>query len=98
MGMLVLQGKTKVTRKDGQLIYDTENDSQQKILFNIMSTPCGRRYQLVLSAGAKAWLNASSSIRYPAAFFDTERKVEITGEAYFEISSLIKKVRRFPLL
>ena len=97
-GMLALQGKTKVTRKDGQLIYDTENNSQQKILFNTMSTPRGRQYQLVLSDGTKAWLNASSSIRYPAAFSDTERKVEITGEAYFEVSPLIKKGQKVPFI
>ncbi|HRE52993.1 MAG TPA: DUF4974 domain-containing protein [Flavitalea sp.] len=99
-GTLALQGKTKVTRQDGQIIYDTENNAQQQVLFNAMSTPRGRQYQLVLSDGTKVWLNASSSIRYPAAFTDTERKVEITGEAYFEVSQLVdkEKGRKIPFI
>ncbi|HYH55312.1 MAG TPA: FecR domain-containing protein, partial [Anseongella sp.] len=40
-----------------------------------------------LPDGSGAWLNAASSIRFPAMFTGPERKVEITGEVYFEITS-----------
>src|SRR5690606_24897985 len=41
---------------------------------------------ITLPDGSKVWLNAESSITYPTTFVDKERKVEITGEAYFEVS------------
>jgi len=46
----------------------------------------GGEYQVVLADGTKVWLNALSSIRFPTSFKGSERKVEITGEAYFEVA------------
>jgi ferric-dicitrate binding protein FerR (iron transport regulator) len=57
-----------------------------EVLYNTVSTPRGGQYQLTLSDGSKVWLNASSSLRFPTAFPGTERRVEITGEAYFEVA------------
>lgn len=54
--------------------------------YNTMSTPNGRQFQLELPDGTKVWLNSASSIHYPTTFSGTERKVDITGEAYFEVA------------
>jgi len=51
-----------------------------------MTTPRGGKYDLQLSDGTRVWLNASSSISYPITFSGTERRVTITGEAYFEVA------------
>jgi ferric-dicitrate binding protein FerR (iron transport regulator) len=63
---------------------------------NTMSTPRGGQYQLQLPDGSKVWLNAESSITYPVHFADNERKVSITGEAYFEVAK--DKTRPFRVL
>ena len=57
----------------------------EKPAFNILSTPRGGQYQLTLPDGSRVWLNAASSIRFPLAFSGNERRVFITGEAYFEV-------------
>jgi ferric-dicitrate binding protein FerR (iron transport regulator) len=61
---------------------------------NIISIPRGGQYKLQLPDGSKVWLNAASSLRFPTAFDDKERRVELKGEAYFEITPLITKEGR----
>jgi transmembrane sensor len=55
-------------------------------VYNRLTTPKGGRYELELQDGTKVWLNAGSSIRYPSAFTGAERRVEIRGEAYFQVA------------
>lgn len=85
-GFVTTQNGTKITLQNGQLIYDAGHPQAGEVSYNTMSTPRGRQFQLVLPDGSKVWLNAASSIRYPTVFTGTERKVEITGEAYFEVA------------
>lgn len=63
-----------------------ENDaSVQDTGRNLLATPAGGKYNVILPDGTKVWLNASSSISYPNRFSNASRAVEITGEAYFEV-------------
>ncbi|WP_439697431.1 FecR family protein [Mucilaginibacter sp. AW1-7] len=59
-------------------------NSTDAIGYNTLETPKGRQYAVVLPDGSKVWLNAASSLKYPTKF-TTERLVELTGEAYFEV-------------
>ena len=94
-GMLTQQGNTKILKlDDGQLAYNSLKDPSSspgatEVLYNTITTPRGGQYQLTLADGSKVWLNTASSIRFPVAFVGTERKVEITGEAYFEVAPSI---------
>ena len=88
-GQLVQQGKTTIIKSgDGKLVYDAKalTIDHSPLTYNTLATPRGGQYQLVLPDGSKVWLNAASSIRYPTVFTGPERKVEIKGEAYFEVA------------
>ncbi len=80
------QNGTKVQVKNGRLIYGNGQSGNPEITYNTMSTPKGRQFQLLLPDGSKVWLNAASSIRFPTVFAGTDRMVEVTGEAYFEVA------------
>lgn len=90
-GVLAFQGKTKVLNQNGSVSYEKTGLSQKEPLYNTIQTPRGRQYSLILSDGSKVWLNAASSIRYPTFFTAEERRVEITGEVYFEIAAGFRK-------
>ncbi|HEY9259959.1 FecR family protein, partial [Chitinophaga sp.] len=57
-----------------------------------------KQYQLVLADGSSVWLNAASSVRFPAAFSGNVRRVEITGEAYFEVAPLLRNGKKVPFI
>lgn len=83
--LVIRQGATAVRQQGGRLQYEAE-ERGPAIVYNTLSTPRGGQFQVVLSDGTKAWLNAASAIRYPSFFSGTERLVELTGEAYFEVA------------
>lgn len=90
-GKLDKQSGVQITKTaDGQLIYAVQDNSatpNDKSSYNTITTPRGGQYQVNLPDGSKVWLNAASSLKYPAnlsAF--NERRVELRGEAYFEVA------------
>ncbi len=86
-GELVKQGATKIFKpENGQLVYLSSNEKSKDVLLNSISTPRGGQYQLTLSDGTRAWLNAASTLHFPVTFGGSERKVEMTGEVYFEVA------------
>ncbi|MBS1660328.1 MAG: DUF4974 domain-containing protein [Bacteroidetes bacterium] len=87
-GMLTQQGNTKILKLNGKLSYNTgkAGTTPAEVAYNTIATPRGGQYQIILPDGSQVWLNAASSLRFPTAFTGKERRVEVTGEAYFEIA------------
>lgn len=77
-----------IRKKNGLVVFDISNSSPaRQVTNNLITTPRGGQYQVILPDGTKVWLNASSSLQFPTAFSDTGRKVTLTGEAYFEVAA-----------
>ena len=86
-GNIAQQGNVMVAKLNaGQLSYQNPVQNTAQIFYNTLLTPRGGQYQVDLPDGSKAWLNASSALRFPTAFSGKERLVELTGEAYFEVA------------
>ncbi|RZJ20494.1 MAG: DUF4974 domain-containing protein [Acinetobacter sp.] len=89
-GVLVNLGNLLVKKlSNGQLVFEvskTASNSETALGDNVLTTPAGGQYQVALADGSRVWLNASSSLRFPSTFTGSERRVELVGEGYFEIS------------
>jgi ferric-dicitrate binding protein FerR (iron transport regulator) len=73
---------------DGQIVYENQAGAELvPLVYNTISTPRAGQYRLTLTDGTKVWLNAATSLQFPASFPGKERRVKLTGEAYFEVAS-----------
>ena len=89
-GIVTKQGATEIKKQNNQLMYDASNaiaGIRNTPTYNTITTPRGGQFQITLPDGSKVWLNAASSIKFPIVFMGKERKVEIAGEAYFEVAT-----------
>lgn len=89
--------KISLNEKDGTVVSNQNDvltykqsaggaDAEQKLTYNTIMVPRGGEYQLILADGSKVWMNSESTLKYPTAFSGKDRKVYLTGEAYFEVA------------
>ncbi|MDO5969855.1 FecR family protein [Flavivirga aquimarina] len=77
----------KVAQQQGnKIVYQGDMDVEA-LVYNTIKIPYGKKFQIELSDGTTVDLNAGSSLKYPIRFLKgLERKVFITGEAYFNVT------------
>jgi ferric-dicitrate binding protein FerR (iron transport regulator) len=85
-GTVAQEKGAELTLNNGTLQYNVKDLPVAAQGFNTVSTPRGRQIQLNLPDGTRAWLNAGSSLHFPTAFSGVDRKVEMTGEVFFEVT------------
>ncbi|WP_158642876.1 FecR family protein [Mucilaginibacter ginsenosidivorax] len=89
-GQLASEAGVKISKtKQGQIVYTIapgEDSNHQALQYNTLTTKESEQFQVILPDGSHVWLDAASSLKYPVAFSGNERKVELTGQGYFEVS------------
>ncbi|HLA52614.1 MAG TPA: FecR family protein [Flavitalea sp.] len=90
-GKLAEQGNSTIVKlNSGQIVYAVAHGKDHPIVYNTISTPRGGQYRITLPDGTVVWLNAASSLRFPSAFGNADRHVQLSGEAYFEVKKLTR--------
>lgn len=90
---IISENSFRVIKKDknGQITYEAgETVDEKEISLNKITVPLGGLFEIVLPDGTHVWLNSASSLSYPSRFSSKERRVELTGEAYFEVVENLK--------
>lgn len=82
-------------QKGNELVYNNEKTTE-KLIYNTLTVPYGKRFAVKLSDGTKVNLNAGTSFKYPIKFIEgKERLVYIeNGEAFFDV----KKDSKHPFI
>lgn len=88
-GTLSKEGDQLVKKEaNGTVSYESNgpSDKNAPLTYNMINTPRGGQWSVILPDGTKVMLDAISSIKYPVRFTGKERNVDITGQAYFEVA------------
>jgi ferric-dicitrate binding protein FerR (iron transport regulator) len=89
-GNIAQQGHVIIRKnQNGLLEYKSSGVANSVAGSNILRTPRGGEYQVVLEDGTKIWLNSASTLQFPVHFNSNDRRVTLTGEAYFEIAKAV---------
>lgn len=80
------KGSVVGNKKGNTIIYDAAT-GLEKLVYNTIRIPNGKRFQLQLSDGTLVHLNAGTTLKYPVKFIAGEsRKVFLDGEAFFDVA------------
>lgn len=83
--LLNSKGDIVGAQKGNKLTY-SKIKNQQELVYNTLTIPYGKHFEISLSDGTKVYLNSGSSLKYPVNFIHgEERKVFLNGEAYFDV-------------
>jgi len=80
------QGNLVGSQNGDKIVYN-EDAPTEKLIFNKLTVPYGKRFDIVLSDGTSVFLNSGSSLKYPVKFISgQERQVFLQGEAFFDVA------------
>ena len=65
---------------------DQQAYRNNKLVYNTLLVPYGRRTKIKLSDGSMVWLNSGSKLVYPVVFKGSKREIYLEGEAIFDVA------------
>lgn len=86
---IIIDGDKIAYHEGATVLSNTSKDLTAEVLS--LKTPYGGQYQVTLADGTRVWLNAATTLIYPSSFVGSERRVELIGEAYFEVAENAKQ-------
>lgn len=81
--LFVQQGASIVVQDQGVSYQGDSSVVEER--YNTLRVPRGGEYSITLSDGTIVYLNAESELRYPVKFVGEDRRVYLSGEAYFDV-------------
>ena len=70
----------------GQSLHYTKNDTLEPVFtYDQLDVPRGGEFTVNLADGTVVYLNSATTLKYPPVFQEKERKVFLSGEAWFEV-------------
>jgi transmembrane sensor len=80
------EGNIVGNQNGNKIVYDTET-TIEKLVYNTIKIPYGKRFELQLSDGTIVHLNSGTTLKYPVKFIASEnRQVFLDGEAFFDVA------------
>lgn len=73
-----------ISERDSALVYGEQ--PERRVERHVLTVPRGGEYVLTLADSTRVWMNSDSELRYPSRFEGGERRVSVTGEAYFQVA------------
>ncbi|MEN8155473.1 MAG: FecR domain-containing protein [Bacteroidota bacterium] len=83
---LIQDDEIVISNDCGILEYESRETEAETVALNTLKVPRGGEYMLILEDSTIVWLNSETRITYPVYFSGKERKVELTGEAFFKVA------------
>jgi ferric-dicitrate binding protein FerR (iron transport regulator) len=86
-GKIATEGDMQVIKGDNGEIHYEGGKANGIINYNTLFNPRGSKIAAItLADGTRVWLNSESTLKYFSGVGNEARKVELSGEAYFEVA------------
>lgn len=79
------ESQIRIQKRGGISYEKREGVCVGEVRYHTIEIPQNADFQLVLSDGSQVWLNAKTKLQFPENFVGGERRVKVSGEAYFKV-------------
>lgn len=89
-GKILNTGNFSLNQENNQINYTAADSVYPQSEIHTLQVPHGGEFLLCLSDGTQVYVNSESELKYPAVFVGDERRISLSGEAYFRVMKSVK--------